>query len=41
MNLIYVIHRYFWIKSLQDKSKVVKRITMMGGKTAPGNVRAK
>jgi starch phosphorylase len=39
MNILYVIHRYHEIKSTpasERKTKFVPRVTMIGGKAAPG-----
>lgn len=43
MNILSVINRYNWIKSLApaEKSKVVQRVIMFGGKAAPGYYIAK
>lgn len=41
MYLLYIIYRYNHIKSLADKSKVVARFHLIGGKTAIGNTRSK
>lgn len=43
LNLLYVIHRYYWIKRLkpEERSQVVPRVTMIGGKAAPGYTAAK
>lgn len=43
MNALYCIHRYLNIKSMspQDRAKVVKRVTLFGGKAAPGYHAAK
>lgn len=38
MNILYVIHRYLWIKDMkpEERKNVVPRVTMIGGKAAPG-----
>lgn len=38
MNILYVIYRYLTIKAMspQERSKVVSRTVMFGGKAAPG-----
>eukprot|EP00347_Sterkiella_histriomuscorum_P010876 403374581 len=41
MYLLYIIYRYNHIKTLKDKSKVVTRFHLIGGKTAIGNTRSK
>lgn len=43
MNLFYVVHRYLWIKDLkpEERAEVVPRVTMIGGKVAPGYAAAK
>lgn len=43
MNILYVIHRYLWVKSLtpDQRKKVVPRTVMFGGKAAPGYLNAK
>lgn len=43
LNALYCIHRYNWIKSLSpsEKAKVVPRVTIFGGKAAPGYDMAK
>ena len=41
MNIIYLVYRYLWIKSLKDKSQVVKRVVLSGGKVSPGNTKSK
>lgn len=43
LNILYVIHRYQAIKNMtkEQKSKVVKRVIIFGGKAAPGYYMAK
>lgn len=43
MNVLYVIHRYFQIKATpaHERSKFAPRVTMIGGKAAPGYYNAK
>jgi len=43
MNVFYQIHRYLEIKSMSplDRAKVQKRFSCIGGKAAPGYIRAK
>ena len=43
MNALYCIHRYQWIKSLspEERAKVQPRVTLFGGKAAPGYIQAK
>ena len=43
MNILYVIHRYMRIKAMspEERSKVVPRTVMFGGKAAPGYAVAK
>ena len=43
MNILYVIWRYLWIKSLtpEERMKVVPRTVMFSGKAAPGYMNAK
>ena len=43
MNILYVIHRYLAIKAMtqEERSKVVARTVMFGGKAAPGYENAK
>ena len=44
MNIVYVIHRYLAIKdtpAAERKAKFVPRVTMIGGKAAPGYYSAK
>lgn len=38
MNILYVIYRYLTIKEMssEERSKVVPRTVMFGGKAAPG-----
>ena len=40
---LYMIYRYIWIKEMhpEARSKVVKRVFMVGGKAAPGYIAAK
>ena len=43
LNALYCIHRYKWIKSLspQERENVVPRVSIFGGKAAPGYDMAK
>ena len=43
MNALYCIHRYLNLKAMkpEDRKKCVKRVTLFGGKAAPGYVSAK
>jgi starch phosphorylase len=43
MNVLYVVHRYLWIKEMkpQDRANVVPRAVFIGGKAAPGYENAK
>ena len=43
LNALYCIYRYRWIKSLSpaDRAKVIPRVTIFGGKAAPGYDMAK
>lgn len=43
MNALYCIHRYRWLKSLpaSERSKVLPRVTVFGGKAAPAYEMAK
>ena len=43
MNILYVVHRYLWLKDLSpaDRARVVPRATLFGGKAAPGYDNAK
>ncbi len=43
MNILYIIYRYLTIKEMtpEDRSKVVPRTVMFGGKAAPGYDNAK
>ena len=43
LNCLYCIHKYLTIKkmSLEEKSKLNKRVTFFGGKSAPGYILAK
>jgi starch phosphorylase len=43
MNILYIIHRYLEIRraSPAEKSRIVPRSVMFGGKAAPGYVNAK
>jgi len=44
LNILYVIHRYLWIKSLSPtdrKQQVVPRVVIFAGKAAPGYAMAK
>ncbi len=43
LNALYCIYRYRWIKSLSpsDRTRVIKRVVIFGGKAAPGYDMAK
>jgi starch phosphorylase len=40
---LYMIYRYIWIKEMapEGRSKIIKRVFMVGGKAAPGYIAAK
>eukprot|EP01022_Parablepharisma_sp_SALTPOND_P034495 TRINITY_DN91_c0_g3_i1.p2 TRINITY_DN91_c0_g3~~TRINITY_DN91_c0_g3_i1.p2 ORF type:complete len:1131 (-),score=200.71 TRINITY_DN91_c0_g3_i1:5812-9204(-) len=43
MAALYIVHRYLWIKEMrpEERSKVVPRVFLIGGKAAPGYDAAK
>jgi starch phosphorylase len=43
LNVLYVVHRYLAIKDMSpgDRKNVVPRVTLIGGKAAPGYFNAK